>query len=88
LKSKKSYYPYAYELLDIHCRTIPISCKRKSDVRYIKGKKYKVRVKVSETPEGKLIRAKPEFKDLEKISEETEVPLTQLQKMVQGEIEN
>ncbi|MEM3892056.1 MAG: nickel pincer cofactor biosynthesis protein LarC [Nitrososphaerales archaeon] len=77
--------------LGVRTLTIPRYLARRrmeTKILNIKGKKYKVRVKVSETPEGKLIRVKPEFKDLEKISEETEVPLTQLQKMVQGEIEN
>ncbi|MFN3621423.1 MAG: nickel pincer cofactor biosynthesis protein LarC [Nitrososphaerales archaeon] len=54
----------------------------------IKGKEYKVRVKISETPEGSLIRVKPEYNDIRKISEETDIPLNQLQKMVQGETED
>jgi uncharacterized protein (TIGR00299 family) protein len=44
---------------------------------------YKVRVKVSETPEGKVIRAKPEYKDLEDISDKTGLSLRRLQRMVE-----
>ena len=59
--------------------------KRRIETRTLKiGKEeYKVRVKVSETPEGTVIGAKPEYKDLEGISDNTGLPLRRLQRMVE-----
>lgn len=37
----------------------------------IEGKKHTVRVKIARDKEGRIIRAKPEFEDLKRISEET-----------------
>jgi uncharacterized protein (TIGR00299 family) protein len=51
----------------------------------IDGVNYKVRVKISETPEGRLIRAKPEYADLKAISQATGLPVRRLQEMVEDE---
>ncbi len=44
----------------------------------INGKKHPLRVKVARDKKGKIIRAKPEFEDLKKISEETGKPVRDL----------
>jgi len=44
----------------------------------VMGNKEKVRVKVSKNAEGKIIRIKPEFEDLKKLSEKTGKPLREL----------
>lgn len=74
--------------LGVRCFTVPrYLAKRRIEAAALKicGVEYKVRVKVSETPEGELIRAKPEYADLEDISQKTGLPLRRLQEMVEGE---
>lgn len=53
----------------------------------ILGKKFKVTVKESKTPSGKLVRIKPEYEDLNRISRELGVPLRRVFEIVQKNLE-
>ena len=73
--------------LGVRCLTVPrYVAKRRTETKTLKidGVEHRVRVKVSETPEGTLIRAKPEYADLESISKKTGLPVRRLQEMVEG----
>ena len=73
--------------LGVRCFTVPrYLAKRRIETTTLKidGVEYEVRVKVSETPEGSVIRAKPEYADLKSISQKTGLPVRRLQEMVEA----
>jgi len=56
------------------CRALALRSEETRTVE-IKGKKYSVKVKISRTPEGKLLNIKPDYNDLKAIAEELNTPL-------------
>jgi uncharacterized protein (TIGR00299 family) protein len=51
------------------------------------GKRFEVKVKESKTLDGRVLRVKPEYEDLKRISRELGVPLWRVAEIVQREIE-
>lgn len=52
----------------------------------IQGKKFEVIVKESRTPNGKLLRVKPEYEDLKRISRELGMPLRTVLEVIQKKL--
>lgn len=52
----------------------------------VQGRKFEVTVKEARTPSGRLLRVKPEYEDLKRISRELEVPLRRVLEAVQKKL--
>ena len=59
------------------CRALALRSEETRTVE-INGKKYSVKVKVSRTPEGKLLNIKPDYNNLKAIAEELNMPLRKI----------
>jgi len=56
------------------CRVLALRSEETRTIN-INGKRYSVKVKISRTPEGKLLNIKPDYNDLKAIAEELNIPL-------------
>ena len=56
------------------CRVLALRSEEARTVA-INGRKYSIKVKISKTPEGKLLNIKPDYNDLKAIAEELNIPL-------------
>ncbi len=64
-----------------------IADRRKEDIDVqVSGEEYKVTVKISKTKDGKLINKKPEYDDLKKIAEDSDLALREVSKRVEKQI--
>ena len=59
------------------CRALALRSEETRTVE-INGRKYSVKVKISRTPEGKLLNIKPDYNDLKAIAEELNTPLRKI----------
>ena len=59
------------------CRALALRSEETRTVE-INGKKYSVKVKISRTPEGKLLNIKPDYNNLKAIAEELNMPLRKI----------
>ncbi|MDI9619414.1 MAG: nickel pincer cofactor biosynthesis protein LarC [Candidatus Nezhaarchaeota archaeon] len=53
----------------------------------VEGRRYKVRVKESRDPQGRILNFKPEYEDLKSIAEELGIPLRRLAQAITSKVE-